>query len=764
MPDGLPESRESKILKNIQEFLNDPKGAKQAFNERFLRDELRISRPFLNNVDVHPLTEEQRTAVAVDDDRNLVVAAAGSGKTSLILAKAAWQVESRRRRADEILILAFARNARNEIAERIRRCLGEPTKNAITVQTFHELGLSIIGKAEGKRPTLAKAAEDDTALYSLLENIVKDLILDRSHGIALRNWLIHESTPYRSAHEFHTWQEYWDYLRKHNIRALQGEQVKSFEECRIANFLYLNGVEYKYERSYEYDTRTENKQQYKPDFYLIESGIYIEHFALSESGRTPAFIDDQKYRTDRQWKIDLHTKKGTVLIQTFSYQQKNGNLIQTLKEQLHIRGVNLKPISHEKVFRQLNKQQQIGPFIKMLSKFIRHFKGSGKTMDDLHESDISSLDAVRKERFLKVFPIIFEKYQKLLSSSAEIDFQDMISRATGHVASKRYRSPFGYILVDEFQDISPDRAALLKALLDQSENTQLLAVGDDWQAIFRYGGADIRMMSKFPDQFGASTRCDLSTTFRCSAKLSDVATRFILRNPEQIRKIVRSNSRIRSSGVRVGLGSEKKDEKEESLLDEALNHIADDAPKSLSRLNVLLLGRYNCKNVEPKLQILREAHPKLDMTFSTIHSAKGIEADYVVVLKVHGGKDGFPCEITDDALIDLVLSNSEQYQFAEERRLLYVALTRARRWAYLLAEGGPRSSFVDELLDGTYRVEVFGSEDRDTGTDSCPRCKTGQMMRRTNSKRGNAFLGCTNFPYCKHTESITLRSFTSNWH
>ena len=187
-----------KILKNIKEFLNDPEGAKQALNERFLRDELRKSRPFLNSVGVHPLTEEQRTAVAVDDDRNLVVAAAGSGKTSLILAKAAWQVESRRRRADEILILAFARNARNEIAKRIRGCLGETTESAITVQTFHELGLSIIGKAEGKRPTLAKAAEDEEgALHRLLENFVKDLILDRTHGTALRNWLIHESAPYR---------------------------------------------------------------------------------------------------------------------------------------------------------------------------------------------------------------------------------------------------------------------------------------------------------------------------------------------------------------------------------------------------------------------------------------------------------------------------------------------------------------------------------------------------------------------------------------
>ena len=90
-------------------------------------------------------------------------------------------------------------------------------------------------------------------------------------------------------------------------------------------------------------------------------------------------------------------------------------------------------------------------------------------------------------------------------------------------------SPFGYILVDEFQDISPARARLLKALLDKSPGSQLFAVGDDWQAIYRFGGSDIAVMREFGERFGTFELIDLETTFRCSDRIAAVATDFMLR-------------------------------------------------------------------------------------------------------------------------------------------------------------------------------------------------------------------------------------------
>ena len=138
-----------------------------------------------------------------------------------------------------------------------------------------------------------------------------------------------------------------------------------------------------------------------------------------------------------------------------------------------------------------------------------------------------------------MFRPVFERYQESLTRSGTIDFHDMINRATDLVESGRYRSPFGYIMVDEFQDISPARARLLKALLDSAPDAQLFAVGDDWQAIYRFGGSDIAVMREFETWFGDYLRIDLETMFRTDDRIAEVATDFVLRNPAQIRKTVR---------------------------------------------------------------------------------------------------------------------------------------------------------------------------------------------------------------------------------
>ena len=137
-----------------------------------------------------------------DDDHNLVVAAAGSGKTSVMVAKAGWIVERGDRRPEDVLLLAFARNARDQLARRVEQRLGARVAGTMTLQTFHSLGLSIIGEAEGRRPSLARAAEDDRALLDLLKNIIATLQHHPQHGRALIRWLTYGATPYRSEHEF----------------------------------------------------------------------------------------------------------------------------------------------------------------------------------------------------------------------------------------------------------------------------------------------------------------------------------------------------------------------------------------------------------------------------------------------------------------------------------------------------------------------------------------------------------------------------------
>ena len=743
-PNTLQDTPEIRMLRAILDFREDPDRFLREANATFVANELTRSQEWFDQIEAQPLTAEQRKAVIVNEDHNLVIAAAGSGKTSVIVAKAGWLLHRGFRRPSELLLLAFARNARKEMEERICKRLGGDMASGIKVSTFHSLGLAIIGTVEGKRPALTKAVEDERVLIGLLKEIVAELINDRNISETILTWFREQFAPYRSQHEFKTWGAYFDYIRRYEIRSLKGEKVKSFEECEIANFLYLNNVDYEYERLYEQETGSSEKWPYRPDFYLPDTGIWIEHFGINAMGKTAPYVPQDEYLKSMAWKKELHKKHGTTLVETFSHECAAGTLLRKLEANLRSHGVNLYPMSSTLAFATLEKQGLIDPFLCLVATFLKHFKGARLSFEDTMQRATKMGDRVRAKAFLAVFRPIFDRYQETLARTGQIDFHDMIARATEHVEAGRYRSPYGYILVDEFQDISPDRARLLKALLDCSPGAQLFGVGDDWQSIFRFAGSDIGIMQEFPERFGDCERLFLETTFRCADRIAAVATDFILRNPMQIPKTVRSTNRADSQCIHVGLPGDQK----LSLLKEALNRIAADASKYDEISTVLLLGRYS--HLQRNMSGLAQQYPSLRVTYKTVHGSKGLEADYVVVLGMISAKHGFPSEISDDPLLDLVLSEPEAHPNAEERRLLYVAITRARRHVFLLAEGGPPSSFATELIGSGYDVAVFGRPPvRDV---SCPVCIEGRIMRRENSRNGGIFYGCSNYPYCEHRQ------------
>ena len=257
-------------------------------------------------------------------------------------------------------------------------------------------------------------------------------------------------------------------------------------------------------------------------------------------------------------------------------------------------------------------------------------------------------------------------------------------------------------------------------------------------------GSDIAIMREFGDHFGHTEQTYLETTFRCADRIAEVATKFVLSNPSQIRKKVRSTRRADGTCVRVRLEAE-----DLPLLGETLDMIGADAANHGEKSTVLLLGRYG--HTRPKnMSELEARHPELDLTYMTVHGSKGLEADYVVVLGLRAGKYGFPAEIADDPLIDLVLPAAETHPHAEERRLFHVAMTRARRAVFLLADRGAPSSFVQELIHGSYDISEFGRlPENDV---SCPQCVTGLLVRRENSRDGSTFYGCSNRPYCDHKQ------------
>ena len=605
--------------------------------------------------------------------------------------------------------------------------------------------MAIVGEAEGKRPSLARTAENHRDMLAHVKAMLQELLADDAFEESLLHWFQEQFAPYESEHQFGNWGEYHNYIRRNDIQSIDGKQVRSHEECEIANFLYLHGVRYRYEAPYEHPTATPGRSQYRPDFLLTEHGIYIEHFGIDAAGNPPPFVDPDRYLRDMEWKRDLHKRHGTRLIETHSHQRESGTLLRDLERRLAEHGVALRRIPSGEIFATLDRHDRIDPFVRLLTTFLHHFKASQISFDELRARACARKDPARARAFIEIFQPLYERYRHSLALAGEIDFHDMIERATAHVENGRWRSPYGYVMVDEFQDISAARARLLKALLASSHRSQLFAVGDDWQAIYRFAGSDISVMREFRQHFGEHERIDLQTTFRCGDRIAQLASDFVLRNPAQIRKTVHATHTDDAPAVHIGLPARRRPQ---PLLKEALDRIAAHARIHDGNADVLLLGRYRHLK-PPHIGGLSGQYPGLRFKYTTVHGAKGLEADYVVLLGLCTGKYGFPSEIADDPLIDLVLSAPETHPNAEERRLLYVALTRARRQAFLLAEGGPPSGFVTELVEGGFDVSFFGRLPEDDVP--CPVCLEGHLQPRENPRDGSTFHGCSNWPYCSHT-------------
>ncbi|TKU00129.1 DNA helicase IV [Citrobacter sp. wls830] len=285
---------------------------------------------------------------------------------------------------------------------------------------------------------------------------------------------------------------------------------------------------------------------------------------------------------------------------------------------------------------------------------------------------------------IKLMAPLLKAWKSALKDENAVDFSGLIHQAIVILEKGRFISPWKHILVDEFQDISPQRAALLAALRKQNSQTTLFAVGDDWQAIYRFSGAQLSLTTAFQQNFGEGDRCNLDTTYRFNSRIGEVANQFIQQNPHQLTKPLNS--------LMTG------DKKAVTLLDENQLDLLLDKLSGFVKTEerILVLARYH--HLKPaNLEKAATRWPKLQLDFMTIHASKGQQADYVIVVGLHEGNDGFPAPARESIMEEALLPPVEDFPDAEERRLLYVALTRARHRVWLLFNKETPSCFVDEL-------------------------------------------------------------------
>ncbi|GIU32984.1 UvrD-helicase domain-containing protein [Shewanella schlegeliana] len=762
----------------LAKFIKQPEAFTAKYNQWWQQKQLDGYQELFDSLETHPLTSLQREACVVDENNTLVIAGAGTGKTSTMAAKAAYLVQQGLATPDEILMLAYGKDARVELEQRVATI---PGLTSLKVSTFHALGKEMLQYYLNRSTQVSVLASDDKRLTQFVDQQIDEIVADPQMADPVADYFGRYLYPQVNELDFKTEGQYRAYLKNNEIRALSGDRVKSFQELTICNYLYSHGIEFKYEPKYCTGSGVEitepGKSVYQPDFYIPLLDAYLEHFGIDRQGNTRPDIDKESYNQSRQWKIALHQEYGTCLLQTFSWQadyQNEGGLERSLETLLCDRAAELglaqhelfKPISPEEVFAQVKHLGVYRNVSRLMSSFLGLFKSSSYTLAKLESlkltagsnKKVASYNQLRWKAFLHLFRWVHDRYEAHLKSLNTLDFSDMIGEALKVTRAKDFhqrtadRFRFKYIMVDEFQDISPERAKLITQLRDSTPGCALFCVGDDWQAIYRFTGSDLGLTTQFSQSFGATKTVMLDKTFRFNNQIEKVASRFIQANPAQLKKRLTTHSV--SDGPEVCLLINNK----QTALAQAFDSIDEvtrplEAPKlkaskpevskfeTAKRTTVMLIGRFNASLQD--LSHWQKSYPQFAISGFSAHASKGKQADFVIVLDVNDDKYGFPCKIDSDPILEALLPKLDSFADTEERRLFYVALSRAKKTVFVQAELGKESVFIKELRRFKEDIRVYLSDLAPFYNEAlcCPNCNEGKLIPKEG--RYGLFYSCS---------------------
>lgn len=821
--------------KFFEKFYNKPEtfetDTKQA-NERYINQELKDNSDLFDDLDGKSLDSQQREAIVVDEDAVKVIAGAGSGKTFTIQGKVKYLTEKRDVDPSEILAISFSNASVDDLKERI----AEP----IDIKTFHKVGKDILTQYnQYSRP-------DTSALKRIIkryltkkalknEDISKKLIEFFSFYINVPP--SEDDIKYEG--DLLDWQEGVDFstlkrrFKNKQRETLNNEIVRSYEELYIANFLFIYGIKYTYEKIYSYPNKNFEREfnkfkeflfsfneeipdelknditkdllnltdifeeyeikDYLPDFYLDDYNIYIEHFGLNRNCENHLIggKSSEEYVKEMEWKRKVHKKYGTTLIETFSYYQSENRLLTRLAEKLQAQGVEFNEIDYREVYRILLENKTIKEwedFIVLLKTFIELFKGNNYDETKFKEfyDYVGGLkDSFSKDRtiaFLKIVEEIYNDYEAYLLKIKKIDFNDMINKASDCIVKNGLDLPYKYIIVDEYQDTSFTRYNLLRNICD-SIGAKIMVVGDDWQSIYSFSGCDVNIFTKFDNFFDVCETRYIEKTYRNSQQLIDASSNFVMKNPDQTRKELKSSKSLKYPIKLVNFDNDF-DEilKFELIIKNIINQ------STFKNKKILILGRnnkdifnllknFNVENEygkrkfeilgdEDKLRrnkfvkIVYRESPDVNIEYRTVHQSKGLECDNVILINLKNWKAGFPNKMVDDPVLNFVKRNGDSFSYAEERRLFYVALTRTKNNVYLLAPYFKSSVFVQELktdanvellnlehnrLETLKNIEKNGERYVIPTKLKCPVCKTGVVLLESFWNKGklNRVLKCS---------------------
>jgi DNA helicase IV len=711
----------SGFLIDMKRYLDENRRFVLSYNSEFVKQRKHDYSYLWSKGDII-LDDEQQTAIVTDDKYNLVVAAAGSGKTETLITRIAYLIKRRPdgTQPDRILAIAYQRKAREQIEQRLQSRYGI---SEVRAKTFHKLGKDIL-ELSGRRIEHTDIVNENKKFGFIQSYFEEKVHVNPEFYKLFVRYMktVHDEDEKATESEK---KAVVSYAMERKYAAIDGTKVNSYAEKEIMDYLLThkvngNPIEVKYEPDLE---------GFRPDFYLPKYDVFIEHWGIDIDGNVPQWfsMSSDEYRASMEKKKQWFAENKKNLVETYSYEFNPKDpeaFYETLRQRLQAvvkEPFLLESATYEEILKLVWESQ------KTPIDDIKNFITTAKTYDFSPEVIRKKLEGVQwssKQRaFGNLALNVFEAYQAQLHKLGKIDFEDMINEAT--VAMKNSpelcKDAYDHILVDEYQDMSAQRLNLLKNLLDRNPTCRLFCVGDDWQSIMGFSGSNLNFFVKFKEYFENPEVNQICTNYRSTKSIVDAGAALIKNNgKKQIQK--KALAMRKENRPILVLGSPQKGRNENQyytlMAEDCLGRIKDYLEKGYSAEEIFVLTRFMRSRVGGRSELFKliqifkfhanqlgvnvsidNARESNSVRLLTVHKCKGLEARIVFVLNVVSGEFGFPNEIEDPSILEVARGdNGIEDQVEEERRLFYVAMTRTKQDLYIYTRLGNRSRFLNEIV------------------------------------------------------------------
>jgi len=725
----------SQVLKpgftdGMKRKLNDSKMFVINYNDEFVKQR-KTEYKHLWSKESISLDDEQQTAIVTDDKHNLVVAAAGSGKTEVLITRIAYLIKRKPDGVEpnRILAIAYQRKAKEQIEQRLR---DRYDIEDVWVRTFHKLGKDILERSGRiiERTDIVDENKKSGFVKSFFE---EELVTNRDFYRLFIRYIktVRDSDDEPTKVDK---REVAAHARERSYISINGTKVNSKAEKEIMDCLLTHKVNGKPVLvSYEPDVGG-----FRPDFYLPQFDIFIEHWGLRENGEVPEWFSQStnEYCESMEKKKKWFAENNKLLIETFAYEYNleepeefdellKKRLLEALQKRFPDKSFEFSRLTYEEILNLVWDSQKTP--IEDIQNFITIAKTYGLSPEQIEVKLGRGKWSSRQLAFGRLALEVFRAYQIQLKRFEKTDFEDMINEASEALEkdSSLYADVYDHILIDEYQDMSAQRLKLLKKLLERNPNCKLFCVGDDWQSIMGFSGANLNFFVNFEKYFANPAISKICTNYRSVKSIVDAGADLIKNNgASQVQKPSMSNIE-EIKPISVYSSTEKWDEAYfEETVQDCLRRIGEYLGKGYAADEILVLTRYMRTKIKGRIRFFQIVQKFIEASKSssfkvavdhakepnavrllTVHKCKGLEAKVVFILNVVKGEFGFPSEIEDPAIFEVAREdNGIKDQKEEERRLFYVAVTRAKEDLFIYTRENDNSEFLAEI--GSYTKPI----------------------------------------------------------